>query len=129
MKNHIAKHKHHYLRAGLVFCLLIVGYIVTITIQQHAVSYALTYDSHATILITGDYQGSTSATSTQHSFGTCAPQVGQLFTDSGWNLYDLRWCGIRQSGRSSRICTDSSRWVLRGELARNRQYHQWKCQL
>ena len=80
MKNHIARHKHHYLRAGLVFCLLIVGYFVTISIKQHDVSYALTYDSHATILVTGDYQGSTSATSIRHSFGTCTSQQYQLFT-------------------------------------------------
>ena len=80
MKNHIVKHKHHYIRGGLLFCLLIVAYFVTITMKQHDVSYALTYDSHATILVTGDYQGSTSATSSQHSFGTCSSQVGQLFT-------------------------------------------------
>lgn len=82
MKNHIARHKHHYLRTSLVFCLLIVAYFVTITVKQPAVSYAIVGDSQVGILITG-YNGSLLVTSSLHSFGTCNSAPGQTFSISG----------------------------------------------
>ena len=64
------------LAALLIAC---IGFATPVLISRAAIT-ATTYDSKAIILVTGDYQLSTSATSIQHSFGTCTSAVGQLFT-------------------------------------------------
>ncbi len=61
------------------FLIACIGFATPVLLSR-AATVATTYDSKAIILVTGDYQLSTSATSIQHSFGTCTSAVGQLFT-------------------------------------------------
>lgn len=84
-KRHLVEARTNRFRFGLALMALAVTMagVATPALLTHADT---TYDSHATILVTGDYQGSISATSSVHSFGTCTSAIGQLFTiQAGFN--------------------------------------------
>lgn len=85
MKKHLKTHKHHYLHVGLVVFGSVAVYLLSVfgfTLAQSNDTYAVTYDSSVQFLITGDYHGSITLTSTNHSVGTCSSAAGQDFTVS-----------------------------------------------